>query len=144
MSIDTFWWHTPKEALRADEKPKHLLCLSMMDEACDFHAVHVIRSGENGPFSNMTGAEFKKAMCMGWLRFLPAPQNRRYDEEGFLKRLDVITWLEGLGIKLEPIAGESPWQIGKHSKHIQTLKENMTCFAWKFRVIPPKNCWVLL
>ena len=52
---------------------------------------------------------------------------------GFLKRLDVTERLEGLGIRLEPIAGESPWQIGKHSKHIHTLKENMNLLRMELR-----------
>lgn len=32
-------------------------------------------------------------------------------------------------MKLEPIAAESAWQGGKHSKHLQTLKEqlNLLC-----------------
>ena len=146
MSIDTFWWHTPKAALQADQKPQHLLCLSMMDEACDFHAVHVVKCGENGPLLNMTGEEFnKKGFNLGWLKFLPAPQHLRYDEEGSLKRLDAITWLEGLGVKLEPTAGESPWQIAKHSKHTQTLKENMNLLCMERRNgVTPKSCRALL
>ena len=133
MSIDTFWWHTPKEALQPGEKPQHMLCLSMLDEACDYHVVQVIRQSENGPLSNMTGPEFKRALTIGWLRFLAAPQVLRYDEAGFLKRLDVIEWLEGLGVKLEPVAGESPWQIGKHSKHIQTLKDSMNLLCMEMQ-----------
>ena len=133
MSIDTFWWHTPKEALKHGETPDHMLCLSMLDEACDYHAVHVARSSRQGPLSNMTGPEFKRAMTLGWLRYLPAPRRLRYDEEGFLKRLDVVEWLEGIGVKLEPVAGESPWQIGKHSEHIQTLKENMNLLCMELQ-----------
>ena len=96
-----------------------------MDEACDLHVVHVVKSSKEGPQTNMSGPEFRQALSKGWLRTLPAPQVLRYDEEGFLKRLDVVEWLEAIGIRLEPIAGESPWQLGKHSKHIQTLKESM-------------------
>ena len=96
-----------------------------MGEACDLHVVQVVKSSETGPLTNITGDEFRRALCVGWLRFLPAPKVLRYDEEGLLKRLDVVSWLEGLGIQLEPIAGESPWQMGKHSKHIQTSKESM-------------------
>ena len=34
------------------------------------------------------------------------PQMLCYDdEEGFLKKLDVIEWLEAIGVKLEPVAG---------------------------------------
>ena len=132
MRIDTFWWHTPKEALQG-QRSDHLLCLSMLDEACDYHIVYVVKGGQNGPQTNLTGPEFRQAFTKGWLRFLPAPKVLRYDEEGFLKRLDVVEWLEGLGIRLEPVAGESPWQVGKHSRHIQTLKESMNLMCMEYQ-----------
>ena len=125
MSIDTFWWHTPKEALGEGQRSQHMLCLSMMDEATDYHVVHVVKTSNEGPLTNITGPEFRAAFSESWLKILPSPQILRFDEEGFLKRLDVIEWLEGLGIQLEPVAGESPWQIGKHSRHLQTVKENL-------------------
>ena len=28
-----------------------------------------------------------------------------------------------LDIKIDPIAGEAPWQMGRHSKHLKKLKE---------------------
>ena len=133
LSIDTFWWHTPREALQGDQRPEHLLCLSMLDEASDFHAVHVVRASKEGPQRNMSGPEFRQSFSQGWLKQFPAPQVLRYDEEGFLKRLDVVEWLEALSIRLEPVAGESPWQVGKHSKHIQTLKESMNLLAMEFQ-----------
>ena len=125
MSIDTFWWHTPKEALGEGQRSQHMLCLSMMDEATDYHVVHVVKTSNEGPLTNITGPEFRAAFSESWLKILPSPQILRFDEEGFLKRLDVVEWLEGLGIQLKPVAGESPWQIGKHSRHLQTVKENL-------------------
>ena len=104
-----------------------------MDEATDYHVLHVVKTSDSGPLHNITGPEFRKAFSEGWLKNLPSPQILRYDEEGFLKRLDVIGWLEGLGIQLEPIAGESPWQLGKHSRHLQTVKENMNLLCTELR-----------
>ena len=74
---------------------------------------------------NISTQEFKKAFCEGWLKIFPTPKQLRYDEEGFLRNLDLIHWLEGQGIQLDPIAGESGWQLGKHSRHLQVLKENV-------------------
>ena len=128
VSVDTFWWHTPKEALNAGEEPEYILGISMMDEATDYHCAIIVRKG-NQPLRNMAGQEFKEGFSKGWLQSLPAPSLLRYDEEGFLRKLEVVSWLETLGIKLEPIAGESAWQVGKHSKHLQTLKEQMSLLA---------------
>lgn len=128
VSVDTFWWHTPKEALNEGEEPEYILGISMMDEATDYHRAIIVRKGDK-PLRNMSGQEFREGFSKGWLQSLPAPSLLRYDEEGFLRKLEVVSWLETLGIKLEPIAGESAWQVGKHSKHLQTLKEQMSLLA---------------
>ena len=128
VSVDTFWWHTPKEALNEGEEPEYILGISMMDEATDYHRAIIVRKGDR-PLRNMSGQEFREGFSKGWLQSLPAPSLLRYDEEGFLRKLEVVSWLETLGIKLEPIAGESAWQVGKHSKHLQTLKEQMSLLA---------------
>ena len=125
VSIDSFWWHTPREALKPGEQPQYCIGISMMDEATDFHCATIIRSGFEKPFRNISGADFKQAFEKNWLQCFPAPSCLRYDEEGFLRKVEVIEWLETFGMKLEPIAGESAWQAGKHSKHLQTLKEQM-------------------
>ena len=128
LSIDTFWWRTPKEALKPGENPKHIIGLSMMDEATDFQTAVIIRMG-NEPLRNISADEFQKSLSRGWLQHFPAPSILRYDEDGFLRSWDKIPWLETFGMKLEPIAAESAWQGGKHSKHLQTLKEqlNLLC-----------------
>ena len=41
----------------------------------------------------------------------------------------MLDWLEGLGIKYQFIAGEAAWQLGKHSRHLEVLKENMSLLA---------------
>ena len=80
-------------------------------------------------FEIISGADFKQAFEKTWLQCFPAPSCLRYDEEGFLRKVEVIEWLETFGMKLEPIAGESAWQAGKHSKHLQTLKEQMNLLS---------------
>ena len=35
-------------------------------------------------------------------------------------------------IKLQPIAGEAPWQMGKHSKHLGTLTDMMTALDMEY------------
>ena len=31
--------------------------------------------------------------------------------------------MDGLNVKVEPIAGEAPWQMGRHSKHLKIVEE---------------------
>ena len=52
VSVDSFWWHTPREALKPGEKPQYCIGISMMDEATDFHCAAIIRSGFEKPFRN--------------------------------------------------------------------------------------------
>ena len=129
VSVDTFWWKTPKEVLKEGQQPEHILGLSMMDEATDFHCAVIVKTSLNGAPSNISGEEFRQAFSKGWLQHLPAPSLLRYDGEGFLRKLEVKNWLENFGLKLEPVASESGWQVGKHSKHLQTLKDQMSLLA---------------
>ena len=128
ISIDTFWWKFPRECLGDGEKNVYVVGLSMLDEATDYHCAILVKQGEV-PQTNLSSAEFKHAFAKSWLQRLPAPTVLRYDEEGFLRRLEIKQWLETFGMKLEPIAGESAWQLGKHSKHLQTLKEQMNLLS---------------
>lgn len=128
ISIDTFWWKYPRECLGDGEKNVYVVGLSMLDEATDYHCAILVKQGEV-PQTNLSSAEFKHAFAKSWLQRLPAPTVLRYDEEGFLRRLEIKQWLETFGMKLEPIAGESAWQLGKHSKHLQTLKEQMNLLS---------------
>ena len=41
----------------------------------------------------------------------------------------MLEWLEGLGLKYQFIAGEAAWQLGKPSRHLEVLKENMSLLA---------------
>ncbi len=125
LSIDTFWWHTPKEVLQPGEKPYHVLGLSMLDEATDFHCACLVRVGKETRLPNISGEEFRECFSKSWMQNFPAPSLLRYDEEGFMRSAEVKSWLENFGMKLEPIAGESAWQLGKHSRHLHTLKEHM-------------------
>jgi hypothetical protein len=129
VSMDTFWWHTPKEALNAGCKPVYTIGLSLMDEATDYHVAVIIKTSKDGPLRNISADDFRRAFSTGWLRNFPAPSLLRYDEEGFMRSLDIAQWLEVFGMRLEPIAGEGAWQMGKHSKHLQTLKEQMNLLS---------------
>ena len=129
VSIDTFWWKYPKECLSPQEQNVHVLGLSIMDEATDFHTAVLVKLSRNGPLTNLSGEEFKRCFSEGWLQRFPAPTVLRYDEEGFMRGNDVKEWLELFAMKLEPIAGEAAWQMGKHSKHLQTMKEQMNLLS---------------
>ena len=48
-----------------------------------------------------------------------------------MRGVDLVSWLESLGMKMEPISGESAWQMGKHSRHLQILKENANLLAYE-------------
>lgn len=53
---------------------------------------------------------------------------------------DLKEWLELFGIKLEPISGESAWQLGKHSRHLQVLKDQMSLLATELTTkYPPQE-----
>ena len=34
---------------------------------------------------------------------------------------EFLSFCSGLRIRVEPIAGEAPWQMGKHSRHLEVL-----------------------
>ena len=127
ISVDTFWWSSPN----VDEKGKpkeHLVGLSLFDEATDFHVCSIVKFGKQ-PQGAISSADFKQHFNQNWLRLLPKPVNLRYDAEGFFRSLDLLHWLEAQNIKVQPIAGEAPWQAGKHSRHLAMIKENMTSLA---------------
>ena len=128
VSVDSFWWHTPKQLLATGERGEHVVGISLFDEATDYHNVVLIRTGEN-PHTNITGLEFQEAFRDHWIKVFPTPQRIRYDDEGFMRKIENVQWLETMGIKLEPIGGESAWQMGKHSRHLQVLKENVNLLA---------------
>lgn len=129
VSVDTFWWRFPDILLKKGEQNKHVAGLSMFDEATDFHAAVIIRAGVGQPMHNISGDEFVQAFSEGWLQRYPAPSVFRYDEEGCLRNMQVKDFLELFGMKLELISGEAPRQMGKHSRHLQTLKETMSLLA---------------
>ena len=87
VSMDTFWWHTPKEALNAGCKPVYTIGLSLMDEATDYHVAVIIKTSKDGPLRNISADDFRRAFSTGWLRNFPAPSLLRYDEEGFMRSL---------------------------------------------------------
>ena len=128
ISIDTFWWKFPKGVVEEGQN-EYAVGLSIMDEATDYHTAVIIRTGLDGPQRSISSGEFKRVFEEQWLLKFPAPTMLRYDEEGFMRSLDIKHWLETFGMKLEPISGESAWQLGKHSRHLQVLKEHMNLLS---------------
>ena len=69
----------------------------------------------------------------------------RVDVEGCLTGGNVVEWLEGMMIQHAPIAAEAYWQVGKHSRHLHTLKLQMTKLAEELGndVSCKENCFVV-
>lgn len=67
---------------------------------------------------NMSVGEFSNHFSQDWLK----PQVVRCDVEGCFRAEEILLWFEGQAIRVEHIAGEALWQLGKHSRHLYTLK----------------------
>ena len=127
VSVDTFWWHSPHK----DEKgnpSEHVVGVSFLDEASDFHVATIVRTGTSKQGSISAG-EFKAALAKDWLRNLPKPGCIRFDDEGAFRDQKLIEWIEAQAIRVSVIAGEAAWQVGKHSRHLEVLKENMSLLS---------------
>ena len=127
ISVDTFWWHSPHK----DEKGnpfEHVVGISFMDEASDYQVATIVRSGTSKQGS-VSSEEFKTALAKDWLRILPKPGNIRFDDEGAFRDQKLIEWIEAQAIRVSVIAGEAAWQVGKHSRHLEVLKENMSLLS---------------
>jgi len=99
-----------------------------MDELTDYHTGVIVRTGlKNIP--NLSGAEFRKALSQTWLKQFPQPRFLRMDDEGAFRDDQTVSWLESQGIQISYAAGEAAWQVGKHSRHLATLKETMSLLA---------------
>ena len=106
----------------------HIVGVSYLDEATDLHVASVVRKDVLMPPSVNT-EEFIKRFCKDWLKCLPKPKMVRVDTEGVFRGSRVVEWFEEQMIQVAPIAGEAYWQVGKHSRHLHTLKEQMTKLA---------------
>lgn len=126
VSVDTFWWKHPLKM--EDGSDKFVIGISFMDEASDLHVASVVRETTTVP-TNVSGEEFKKKFLKDWIKCLPKPKIMRVDVEGCLTGGNVVEWLEGMMIQHAPIAAEAYWQVGKHSRHLHTLKLQMTKLA---------------
>ena len=51
------------------------------------------------------------------------PQVIRVDEDGILTGGDFAEMCDRFDIKIDPIAGEAPRQMGRHSKQLKIVKE---------------------
>jgi hypothetical protein len=126
ISVDTFWWQNPKNDAEGNER--HVVGLSFLDEASDLHVASVVREGKQLQGS-ITAEEFRVRFLKDWLKCLPKPKVLRVDTEGCFRSQELIKWCEERMIQVVPIAGEAYWQVGKHSRHLHTLKQTMTKLA---------------
>ena len=126
VSVDTFWWQSPH---KVNGQPKeHGVGISFLDEATDFHVACFVRVGSRKQ-SSVSSEEFRAHFSQDWIRVVPTPKVLRFDDEGCFRDHSLIEWLESKGIQPQVIAGESPWQNVKHSRHLEVLKENMSLLA---------------
>lgn len=123
ISVDTFWWSNP--APKNDDPQKYAVGISYFDEAADLHVAAVVREGVTMP-GNMSVGEFSNHFSQDWLK----PQVVRCDVEGCLREEEILRWFEGQAIRVEHIAGEAPWQVGKQPRHLYTLKILQTTNEW--------------
>ena len=128
VSIDTFWWTNPTRTL--EDVDRCVVGISFMDEATDLHVASIVRENKNTP-GNLSGDEFIQHFCQTWLRCLPKPQRLRCDVEKCFEGDKVLNWLEESTIKIDMVPGEAPWQLGKHSRHLHTLKQQMSKSAFE-------------
>lgn len=127
ISVDTFWWSSPHKGQHG--KSVQNCGVSFLDECTNFHIVSVVRVDENKTPASITADEFRKSFASTWLKHFPKPQHLRYDCEGFFRSLNLQKWVEAQGIHLQPIAGEAAWQLGRQSRHLETVKENASLLS---------------
>ena len=127
VSVDTFWWHSPHKDPTGNPR-EHVVGISFMDEASDYHLAAIVRSGTKKQGS-IRSEEFRNTFSRDWLRILLKPESLRFDDEGSFRDQRLIQWLEAQAIRISVIAGEAAWQVGKHSRHLEVLKENMSLLA---------------
>ena len=127
VSVDTFWWHSPHRDEKGNSR-EHVVGISWLDEASDFHVATIVRQGSQTQ-RVIKGEEFRTSFATKWLGLLPKPETLRFDDEGAFRDQALITWLEAQAIKISVIAGEAAWQMGKHSRHLEVLKENMSLLS---------------
>ena len=126
VSVDTWWWHSPHK----DEKGnpiEHVIGVSFLDAASDFHVATLVRTGNRTQV--ISAEEFRTAFGKDWFRWLPRPKSLRFDDEGAFRDQKTIEGLERQMIRISVIAGEAAWQVGKHSRQLEVLKENMSLLA---------------
>ena len=127
VSVDTWWWHSPHKD-ETGNPVEHVLGISWLDEASDFHVASIVRTGKKTQ-KVLSAKEFRESFSQTWLKWLPRPKIMRFDDEGAFRDQSNIEWLEGQMIRISVIAGEAAWQVGKHSRQLEVLKENMSLLA---------------
>ena len=127
VSVDTFWWHSPHKDEKGNPR-EHVVGISFVDEASDYHLAAIVPSGEKKQGS-IRAEEFRQVFSKDWLRILPKPKCIRFDDEGAFRDQRLIEWVEAQAVRVSVIAGEAAWQVGKHSRHLEVLKENMSLLS---------------
>ena len=127
LIVDTLWWHSPHRDSKGNPK-EHAIGISLMDEASDYHVAAISRTGSRTQ-KVITSEEFREGTSKKWFNIPPKPQCLRFDEEGAFRDMRTMEWIEGQAIQVSVIAGEAGWQMGKHSRHLEVLKENMTLLS---------------
>ena len=72
---------------------------------------------------NVTSKLAARAFWKCWLSPYFKPKVIWGDEDGALTGWGFAEVCDQLDIKIDPIAGEAPWQMGRHSKHLKVLEE---------------------
>ena len=127
VSVDSFWWCSPHRDAKGNPVIQ-AMGISVLDEITNYHAACIIRTGGKN-LANVSGSGFKKAFHHLWFKQFPHPKIVRFDEEGAFHDKSMVQWLESLDIQVQYAAGEAPWQVGRHSRHMATLIESMSTLA---------------
>ena len=124
LSVDTFWWISPHKNDERHAKEK-ILGISFLDEMTDLHVASLVRVGGKN-VGSISHKDFVKRFSQDWLKLLPKPKIIRFDEEGAFRDSSLMEWLGAQSIEVQFAAGEAAWQVGKHSRHLEVLKETMS------------------
>ena len=123
VSVDTFEWHSPHKEPKGSPSER-VVGISWLGEASDFHTAVIVWTGDKKQ-GNIKSSEFKDFFGKHCRCLLLKPESIRFDDEGTFRDAGLIEWIEAQAIRLGVIAGEAAWRVGKHSRHLEVLKENM-------------------
>ncbi len=94
-----------------------------MDEASCFHKLAIVKEvwDDRNP-GNVSGEDVARAVLHTWCEHYHKPSVIRVDAEGALANSEeFLKFADSISARIEPIAGEAPWQMGRHSRHLRVL-----------------------